>query len=270
MHFLPFSFSRRASPLVLLAALSTSSVFLTACDDDNENSHAPALAYGAPVAMGAGSARAYVSTDASGNPTEVGIRMTATALDNLPSEPAGTMYNLALPTSAATRQTPFDHVSFDWNPNGHDPKPTYASPHFDAHFYLQSMSAQHTITLDDPKGDIRPDTTFLPTGYGTPPDFVPGRTVPMMGRHWVDEASPENSGGVFGSTFIYGSYDGHVTFLEPMFVKSMLTPNVDFTDAVKQPQNYEVAGKYYPTRYFIRYDAATKEYVIALADLIKR
>jgi hypothetical protein len=272
MNFPPFSLSQRTSSLVLLAALVTGSTLLTACDDDdNVNPQVPSVTYGAPVAMGGGSARTYVSSDASGNPTEVGIRMTDTALDNLPPTPVtGTMYDLALPTAAG--QTPFDHVSFDWNPKGHDPSPTYAIPHFDAHFYMQSTAAQHTIAPDDPKGDIVPDTAlFLPTGYLTPPNVVPGRTVPMMGRHWVDKLSPENlPGGVFGSTFIYGSYDGHVTFLEPMFVKSMLTPSVNFTDAVKQPKKYEVPGKYYPTRYFIRYDAATKEYVIALTELVKR
>jgi hypothetical protein len=271
LNSLLFSFSRRASPLVLLAALGTGSAFLIACDDDDTvNPQTSLVTYGAPVAMGGGSARTYVSNDASGNPIEVGIRMTASVLGGLPSLPlTGTMYDLSLP--AAARQTPFDHVSFDWNPVGHDPSPTYAIPHFDAHFYMQPTAAQHAITLDDPKGDIWPATTSLPTGYTTPPDFVPGRTVPMMGRHWVDKDSPENRpGGVFSSTFIYGSYDGHVTFLEPMFVKSMLTPNVDFTHAVKQPQTYEVPGKYYPTRYFIRYDAATKEYIIALADFVKR
>jgi Domain of unknown function (DUF5602) len=264
--------SRRWCAFALLAALGTVSSFLAGCSDDDDTTapQQPALSYGAPVAIGQGSARTYVSNDASGNPTEIGVRLTAAALVGLPATPHnGTMYDLPLPAAAGLM--PFDHVSFDWNPHGHEPNPTYSEPHFDAHFYIQSMAAQHAITLDDPKGDILPAATLLPVGYVTPPNGVPGRTVPMMGRHWVDATSPENQpGGVFGSTFLYGSYDGHVTFLEPMFVKSMLTPTVNFSDAIKQPQAYESAGKYYPTRYFIRYDAATKEYIIALTELVKR
>ncbi|GAB3831676.1 DUF5602 domain-containing protein [Hymenobacter jeollabukensis] len=244
---------------------------LTGCDDDDNNTTSqPATTYGAAVTVGGGSARAYVTTDASGQAAEVGIRLTEAGLTGLPATPVtGTMYDLPLP--AAATQTPFDHVSFDWNPQGHEPAGVYTTPHFDAHFYMQSMSAQHSITLDDPRGDIFPATTMLPAGYITPPNNAPGRTVPMMGRHWVDPTSPEyQPGGSFSSTFIYGTYDGHVTFLEPMFTKALLTTSVNFAAPVKQPQTYEAAGKYYPTQYRIRYDAATREYVIALTDLVKR
>jgi Domain of unknown function (DUF5602) len=242
---------------------------LTACDDDDPVSKA-GTTYGNAVTVGNGSARAYVTTDASGTATEIGIRLTETALNGLPATPAtGVMYDLALPATAS--QTPFDHVSFDWNPVGHEPAGVYTTPHFDAHFYIQPMSAQHAITLDDPKGDIFPATTMLPAGYITPPNTAPGRTVPMMGRHWVDPTSPEyQPGGAFSSTFIYGTYDGKVTFLEPMFTKAMLTTSVNFDAAIKQPQAYEKTGKAYPTRYRIRYDAGAREYVIALGELVKR
>jgi hypothetical protein len=58
------------------------------------------------------------------------------------------MYDLDLPTTAG--QTPFDHVSFNWNSYGHDPIAIYGAPHF----YMQSQGEQHAIIQDDPKGDI--------------------------------------------------------------------------------------------------------------------
>ncbi|WP_210520937.1 DUF5602 domain-containing protein [Hymenobacter terricola] len=244
-----------------------------ACSKDDDTPSQPSTVYGTTVQIGSGSARSFVSADASGKPTEIGVALTETALTNLPATPAtGIMYDLALPGSgSATAQMPFDHISFDWNPNGHEPAPTYTLPHFDTHFYMIPMSVQHTITLDDPKGDNFPPATKLPTGYITPPNVVPGRTVPMMGRHWVDPTSGEYvPGGTFTQTFIYGTYDGHVAFMEPMFTKAILVPAVNVDLPVKQPAVYEVAGKYYPTKYTIRYDASTHEYIISMKEMVLR
>ena len=249
-------------------------LFLVACKGDDATPAAqPSVAYGPTVQVGTGSARSYIAADASGNPTEIGIAVTETALGSLPATPAfGTMYELALPGSgSATAKMPFDHLSFDWNPNGHEPAGVYTTPHFDAHFYMIPSAVQHAITLDDPKGDNLPAASKLPAGYITPPNVAPGRTVPMMGRHWVDPTSPEYAvGGTFTHTFIYGSYDGHVTFIEPMFTKALLVPGVSIEKAIKQPAVYEATGKYFPSTYTIRYDATTKEYIISLKDLALR
>ena len=256
---------------VALLALALPLLTATACSKNDDTPVAqPSVVYGSTVTVGSGSARSFVAADANGRPTEIGLVLTETALTGLPASPvSGTMYELALPsTSSATAQMPFDHISFDWNPNGHEPAPIYSAPHFDAHFYMQSMAAQHAITLDDPKGDILPDAAKLPSGYVTPPNVAPGRTVPMMGRHWVDPSSPEYTpGGAFTHTFIYGSYDGHVTFVEPMLTKALLAPAVSVDQAIKQPTTYEATGKYFPNRYTIRYDATTKEYIISLKDM---
>ncbi len=246
-------------------------LFLVACKkDDDTPAVQPSVAYGPTVQAGTGSARSFVAADASGKPTEIGVALTETALTGLPAAPAtGTMYDLALPGGSATTQMPFDHISFGWNPNGHDPIPIYGVPHFDAHFYLQSLAAQHTITLDDPKGDIFPTPNRLPAGYITPPNVVPDRTVPMMGRHWVDPTSPEYTPGTaFTHTFVYGTYDGHVTFIEPMLTKALLVASVNVAKSIPQPTVYEVTGKYFPSTYTIRYDATTKEYIISLKEMV--
>ena len=245
---------------------------LLSCSKDSNSPAQPSTVYGTTIQIGNGSARTFVSADASGNPTEIGVALTETALTGLPATPAfGTMYDVALPAGNATTKMPFDHISFDWNPNGHEPTGVYTVPHFDAHFYMQPMAAQHAITLDDPKGDIFPASAKLPAGYVTPPNVAPGRTVPMMGRHWIDPTSPEYaSGGSFSHTFIYGTYDGHVTFIEPMFTKAILVSGVSIEKAIKQPTVYEVTGKYFPTKYTIRYDAGAKEYIISLKEMAMR
>ena len=269
--FSAFSLGRWGRPVALLALVLP---LFPACSKNNDTpAPQPSVVYGPTMVIGGGSARSFVAADASGKPTEIGMTITETALTSLPAMPVfGTMYDLALPSSGgATAQLPFDHISFGWNPTGHEPTPIYGIPHFDAHFYIQSMAMQHTITLDDPKGDIMPPASKLPTGYITPPNVAPGRTVPMMGRHWVDPSSPEYApGGAFSHTFIYGSYDGHVTFIEPMFTKALLVPTVSVDQVIKQPALYEVAGKYFPGRYTIRYDATTREYLIAMKEMTLR
>ncbi len=260
-------YSRGAAALAALILL-----LFTACSKDDPVAPQPSVAYRTPVVVGSGTARSFVAADAAGKPTEIGVALTETALTGLPATPAfGTMFDVALPTSSAATQMPFDHISFDWNPNGHEPAPIYSAPHFDAHFYMQPSAAQHAIILDDPKGDILPAANKLPGGYITPPNVAPGRTVPMMGRHWVDPSSPEYApGGSFSHTFIYGSYDGRVTFIEPVFAKALLVPGLNVVQAIKQPAAYEVTGKYFPTNYTIRHDATTHEYIISLKDMVMR
>ena len=118
---------RRSVALLALAL----PLFVACNDDDNDTPNQPTIAYGPVVQVGGGSARSFVAADADGRPTEIGVALTETALTNLPTTPAfGTMYELALPGSgSATSQMPFDHLSFDWNPNGHEPVPIYTLPH---------------------------------------------------------------------------------------------------------------------------------------------
>ena len=251
----------RLAVLALLGAC-----LLTACDDE-ESAAAPATLYGQPVSVGSGSARTYITSDASGTPTEMGLRLTASALDGLPASPAATTeYELPLPAGAIKLSV--DHVSLRWNPAGQAPAAVYGAPHFAAHFFRQPRAGREAITLDDPKGDLFPAAAMLPASYQTLASGVAGRCVPKMGRRWTDLTSAEyQPGGRFASTLAYGTYDGRVTFLAPMFTKALLTPAVNFSAPIRQPQGYAGAGKYYPARYALRYDAATQEYVLALSDL---
>ncbi len=265
LSFLSRGWYRPAAPLMLGLAL------LAGCKDDDKTvtpDPQPTSAYGTATPVGGGSARSYIISDGSGNPTEIGIRLNDAGMTFTATDTVQRMYELALP--ATKDKTPFDHLTLDWNPQGHPIVGVYTVPHFDAHFYMQSVTEQHAITLDNPKGDNFPALTHLPTGYVTDENTQPFRTIPMMGRHWLDSTSAELHGTPFTHTFIYGTYDGKVTFIEPMFTKAMLTTTVNVTQAIKQPEVYENTGKYFPMKYNIRYDAAAHEYVISLSEMVKR
>ena len=104
---------------------------------------------------------------------------------------------------------------------------------------------------------------FVPAGYIQTPGGVP-----QMGAHWVDPTSPELNGQPFTSTFIYGSYDGAFTFMEPMAAVSYLQSKPDTTMAVKLPSHYATPGAY-PTTYGVSFDAGAKEYRITLGGLVQ-
>ncbi len=67
-------------------------------------------------------------------------------------------------------------------------------------------------------------------------------------------------------TFIYGSYDGRFTFLEPMVALSFLRSQPDFMTYIKSADWVDRSG-YYPTHYQVKYDPHTRSYTIALVDL---
>ena len=71
------------------------------------------------------------------------------------------------------------------------------------------------------------------------------------------------------SGFIYGSWDGRLTFAEPMITKAFIESKPDFRAPVAMAEKYEVAG-YYPSSYRIYWDEATREYRITLTGLVQK
>jgi hypothetical protein len=59
--------------------------------------------------------------------------------------------------------------------------------------------------------EILPPVAQIPNGYVP----IPG-SVLQMGKHWVDPTSDEFTGKGFTHTFLFGSYNGPITFYEPM------------------------------------------------------
>jgi len=253
---------------------------IAACSNSTEP-NASRIVYGPAQALGQGTARVNVALNAAGKPTALGIALTEGSMNALPQTPlpGGGMSaaNLILALPAEAKATGFDHAMLDWNPMGHEPDMVYTLPHFDFHFYTVSEAAQMAIVPSDPayaaKLDKMPAEQYRPAGNIK----LPGG-VPMMGAHWADPTSPEivppPNNKTFTRTFLYGSYDGHFIFYEPMItkvhiesVKSVAGNGV--TSPIKLPSSYETPG-YYPTQYTIQWNAAAKEYRIALDGLVQR
>lgn len=217
---------------------------------------------GERIPMGQGFIRSWVTMDSTGKPIALGFAFNKAVLSGLPD--AHTEHMLALPFEVA----PFNHIVADWNPQGHIPPGVYDVPHFDFHFYMISPQARNEIVVNDenmPKFTKAPGAEFMPKDY----IMAPGGENDRMGMHWVDPNSPEFHGQSFETTFIYGTYDGHMAFVEPMVAKAFLEAEKRSSAPIKQPQAYEREG-YYPTRYAVRYDADRDRYYVALQDLVYR
>jgi hypothetical protein len=275
--------------VLLLGAVALTAAAVRTARPDSANAAAGAelrTRYGAALAMGNGQARTYVLVDErSGHPTEVGIALSAAALEGLPSHSPDhgpgthgpyTEYLLELP---AGNPTPYRFVELDWNPHGHGGP--YTSPHFDFHFYRVPLATRNEIDLGAP--DFAAKAARLPAGEEIPARYASthvllnttpaGMTVPRMGLHWLDTASPElpPSNQPFTRTFIVGSWNGQVIFDEPMVTRDFILaqrtgPASAGAIALPQAQRYVPAG-FYPASYGIRWDEASGEYRIALQGL---
>jgi len=269
--------------LALLAACGTETPTdvdpqLSAHDAPAATVSSPHLQYGRPLKLGQGRARAYalVTGGVDHHPIEIGVALDEQALAGLGSEP-----QVLLLDPPPLAPEPYRFMMLDWNPQGHQPPGVYTVPHFDFHFYMVPESDVEAITPADPlfaaKADNLPGPDYRPPFYvvltapGEPPSSV---AVPEMGVHWIDIRSPEiqgligNPGGYqpFTKTFIYGSWDGRVTFLEPMITVERLQAKGDETIPIPQPALYPDAG-WFPAAYRISYDEHAREYRVALTDL---
>jgi hypothetical protein len=276
-----------------VAALCAASFAATAAD--------PKVLATKPQKVGNGWARAYVALDANGHALALGVSLDRQALEGLPNEldPTSRCFDkngngkidldqheclgdyaflFALPQGeAAQAVAPFKWVSLNWNPHGHIPPapPPWAAPHFDFHFYIQERDSVkrirtgtcgELIDCEDFKRATRP----IPGKYLHRDHVSVGAAVPDMGNHLIDSKSPElaKNGPPFTHTFIFGAYDGRITFLEPMITRAYLVSNPSMCARIKQPQAWELAGSY-PTKYCIRYLERVGRYTVSLENFIR-
>jgi hypothetical protein len=220
--------------------------------------------YGPAQPIGTGVVRTFYTQSKDGTPLEVGIRISAKALENLPAEEHAHAYRLKFHSKAA--KTGYTFVGFEWNPHGHEPPGVYDLPHFDIHFYTLPEPEVLMIGPDDEEQfDKMPDLIYQPPMY-----FKTPGGVPQMGAHWIDLLSPEiqedENWSPFTYTFIYGSYDGEFIFYEPMVTLDYLLGKPDETIGIRQPAAYQKDG-YYASHYRISYSETPGEYTIALTNL---
>ena len=220
------------------------------------------------AAMGNGEVWSWVNFDQDGNPVAMGLSMTEPALENLPdsvNHPSGNdhanIIELQLPPTLVSK-TPFLHSAINWNPKGHIPIPVYDKPHFDVHFYM--ITSDERKAIPEYEADSMKYKNFPPPEY-LPADYInPGKGEPEMGAHWVDLKSPELNGDPFKETFVYGSWDGKVTFYEPMLTYTFLKNIDDYTRAIPWPSKVKISG-YYPKTMRVKHRDGL--YTICLEDL---
>lgn len=228
---------------------------------------------GETTLLGNGTVRSWARLAKDGAPISLGVTFSENSLSGLPADlPADTKmrsyeYRLELPKEAVGK-TVFDHIGVDWNPKGHIPPKIYDVPHFDFHFYMISQDDRSKIVLD--RSDLskfqkKPDAKFMPEGY----IYAPESEEPTMGAHWVDLATPELNGQPFTYTLIWGSYNGSVTFIEPMVTVAHLMKKEKVSIPIKMPAAFQKRG-YYPTKYTIEYDPNRQEYTVAYEGFVKK
>ena len=217
--------------------------------------------WGEPLAVGDGEVRVKYK-EKKGVPTYLGIKIQRSAMENLgaPTHGPESVFDLPMPDGLADA-TALQMIHMNWNPHGHPPVGLWDLPHFDFHFYMVDGPSLGAITPGDCEGTpLSCDALELarvPLAEGAmPPGYAMLDAVaPFMGNHLLDVAV---NGPAPPRTYIYGAYDGVVTFLEPMVTLDYLQnltedDEDDACIAVPTPNTFEEAG-YYPTEYCIKAD----------------
>jgi hypothetical protein len=192
----------------------------------------------------------------------VGIRLTLPAgvIQKAMKQPA-TAHIIDLP-EAFKSSSLVQHITIDWNPEGHEPKDVYDVPHFDFHFYFISKERVSAIDCND---RTPVPAALIPEGYVLPPLDAPGACVPKMGYHAVPlkDLGPDQ---VFEQTPIYGYYQGDLIFLEPMIAhKHLLSAHaVEQEFALPESFHAKVSDKFVPTLFRMSFDAPSQTYRLTL------
>lgn len=240
--------------------------------EDHAANEGQAESWGAYAQLGNGYMRTYVILSKEKDPArgrkkpmEIGVEIPAAVMNSLPAEDKALVADLPI----QARDTPFQYMMIDWNSKGHEPAGVYDLPHFDFHFYIQDLDEVMAIEPGTCSG-LRCDafekamkpvpTELTPAGY-----INVGSVVPYMGNHLIDPTSPEFNGQKFTSTWLYGAYDGAITFYEPMITRETLVNNPNQCTTLKLPQAYAESG-FYPTAFCTKFDQEKQTYRIFLKD----
>ncbi|MFG3496015.1 hypothetical protein [Streptomyces sp. NPDC047928] len=257
----------------------------------------PCASYGKPSALGDGSVRTYAQLSGD-RPQTVGIVFPRATLRNLPTAMTdgkhcydmngdgkvdehtecvgGHERPLDLPPKlAGLAGKPLTWALVNYNPMGHGPEHIYDSPHFDFHFYIQPKAERDAIRTG-PCGLAIDCDDYATATKPVPPQYMPqgyrdnGVAEAAMGNHLIDDSSPEWHNQAFTHTFIYGSYDAKITFLEPMISKAWFDglargDNPSGCFPIKQPRQWQVDG-WYPQEYCIRYRANRDDFTVSMEN----
>ncbi|HYX35399.1 MAG TPA: hypothetical protein VE954_20070 [Oligoflexus sp.] len=156
------------------------------------------------------------------------------------------------------------HITIDWNPEGHDPAHVYDRPHFDFHFYFIGKDEVHAIDCSD-RTPI--PASLVPDDYVLPPLDAPTACVPAMGIHAVPlkDVSP---GFTFTETPIYGYYQGRFIFFEPMITRDHLLSRQPVVQTIQYPEAFlvNVKNHFIPKTFRLSFDSRSQTYLITLGN----
>lgn len=237
---------------------------------------------GGLAAIGNGNVESYADLDAKGTPLALGVLFQKGALENLPTalsdgnrcadfDGDGTISSeseclpwhervLPLPDEISRNDSiPFKWVLLNFNPHGHMPEGVWNVPHFDVHFYMQPIERVFAIM----PGDCGPErmrcdqfelaTKPLPSNYINKDYQNVDAAAPAMGNHLVDPTAEEFTGKPFTRSWIFGTYDGQITFWEEMLSLDFLNSKPNECFPIKLPEAVAVSG-YYPSHVCTRYN----------------
>jgi hypothetical protein len=215
---------------------------------------------GPVVQIGDGHARSWIRIGHDGLPQEIGVELTDAALTSLPDH----NHPMLLPLhQKAKAVTPFDHIGFNYMSHGHFPPGVFDVPHFDVHFYMQSVEERLAIPAPSPAS--MPMFMLLPPAGYMPATYSPTAPEAEMGLHW---GPPPPTFMPFTRVMIYGSYNGALTFIEPMVTVSYLQ-GAGSSNPYLQPAKFAEAGNY-PTVFNVYTDAKSGSHHVTLSNFIAR
>lgn len=228
------------------------------------NTKKPQVLKGPEVQVHGGKAWTWIQLNKQGNPERIGVALTEEALNSVPAgtgeaghgHMAGNHWVMKLHPKA--NLTPFNHVGMHWNPNGHEPENIYTLPHFDFHFYTttpEEVLEIGTYETDSVRFKNTPSSEYYPVNYVNPGAVA---SVPQMGAHYLDVTHHEFQGKPFTETFLFGSFDGKVTFQEPMITLDFLKKTSNYVRDIPQPLKVQKSG-WYPTKMkILKHDGITE------------
>ena len=215
---------------------------------------------GPVVQIGDGHARSWIRINHDGMPEEIGVELTDAAFNSLPDHDTPLLLPLHM---KAQEVTPFDHIGFNYMVHGHFPPGVFDVPHFDVHFYMQTVEERLAIPPASP-ATLPMFMLAPPAGYMAP-TYTPAGPEAQMGLHW---GPPPPTFLPFTRVMIYGTYNGELTFIEPMVTISHME-GAGSTNPYLQPAKFAEAGNY-PTVFNVYQDDKTGNHYVTLTNFVSR
>lgn len=214
---------------------------------------------GPQVDIGNGHGRTFATISHTGIPQEIGVVLTDDAFSGLPK--MNTIFSLPF-HQKAIKATLFEHVALGLSVLGHGLPPSGSiGAHFDFRFFMMTEAERLAIPAPPAPGfNVAPPPGYLPANYAL------NAPVAQIGRHWGKNVF--TAGTHVDHTMIYGTWNGELTFINPIVTMTTLASGASYSVAYPQPQNFAVHG-YYATKYNIYEDRKENHYV-SLSDFVWR